>query len=326
MQMFKKLAFFAIVVSLGLSLVLTGCSTKSASLPPANTIPTNNEPVEVRETSLVYGIIPHENPESLLVERKFFKEYLEKELGVPVQIFIATDYTGVVEAMKSNKIDFAEFGPFSYVLAREQADAEVATIMVTKKTNKPYYTGYLIATPEVATKLNITTPLEGIEGMKQLATILSNHKKEFTFTFTDPASTSGHGAPRFYMNEGGISNVDDWFKKVGFVGSHDASILGIQNKTADIGATNNNNLELLLQKGKADTSKIVIIWKSPDIPESPVAYRKTLSSQMKKDIVAALLKCPEEIIKDMGLARFESTTDAMYDDVVKMKNYIDTIE
>jgi len=324
--MYKKLALVAIVAALGLSLVLTGCSSPTGSNTPSNTTAKIEEPLEVRETSLLFGIIPHEKPESLLVERKPLKDYLQKELGVPVDIFIATDYTGVIEAMKSNKVDFAEFGPFSYVLAREQSNAEVAAIMVTEKTKSPYYTSYLLATPEVAATLNITKPFEGIEGMKQIATLLSSHKLEYTFTFTDPASTSGHAAPRYYMNMGGITNVDEWFKKVGFVGSHDASMLGIQNKTADLAVSNNNNFESLLRKGKLDTSKVVIIWKSPNLPESPIAYRKSLSKQMQKDIIAALLKCPPEVIKDMGLARFEATTDDTYKDVVEMKKFIDTIK
>ena len=40
-----------------------------------------------------------------------------------VELFIGTDYTATVEAMRAGNLDVAMFGPFSYVLANDLAGA-----------------------------------------------------------------------------------------------------------------------------------------------------------------------------------------------------------
>jgi phosphonate transport system substrate-binding protein len=45
-----------------------------------------------------------------------------------VELFVASDYSGAIEAMRAGKLDIALFGPFSYVLAAEKANAEVFAV------------------------------------------------------------------------------------------------------------------------------------------------------------------------------------------------------
>ena len=65
------------------------------------------------------------------------------------------------------------------------------------------YRSYLVATPEAAQKLGISNPPEGEAGIRALAEKLNNHKKQFTFTFTDTASTSGYAVPTFVVDAPG---------------------------------------------------------------------------------------------------------------------------
>ena len=44
---------------------------------------------------------------------------LSRELDMEVELFIGTDYTATVEAMRAGNLDVAMFGPFSYVLAND---------------------------------------------------------------------------------------------------------------------------------------------------------------------------------------------------------------
>ena len=50
-------------------------------------------------------------------------EYLEAEIGRPVEAFAATDYAGIVEALKAGSADVGFMGPLQYVIAHRQSGA-----------------------------------------------------------------------------------------------------------------------------------------------------------------------------------------------------------
>lgn len=70
------------------------------------------------------GLIPTEGGADIVDRFKPFTAHLEKELGVKVKAISASDYAGVITAMTNKHIDFAYFGPKSYVEAAEKAGAE----------------------------------------------------------------------------------------------------------------------------------------------------------------------------------------------------------
>jgi hypothetical protein len=68
---------------------------------------------------------------------------LGKALGIKVKIFVPTDYTAVIEAMRTKKVDVAEFGPFSYIIAHDRSNAQAfATYGESKE--KTFYKSLII--------------------------------------------------------------------------------------------------------------------------------------------------------------------------------------
>ena len=53
------------------------------------------------------GLIPSEDSRAMLASSKELLEMLEKNLGMKVQGFVASDYNGVIEAMRSGHIEVA---------------------------------------------------------------------------------------------------------------------------------------------------------------------------------------------------------------------------
>ena len=180
------------------------------------------------DDEIIMGIIPAENPDMMVKQYTPMAEWLSKQMGKKIKIITATDYTGVVEAMRAKKVDIAWFGPFSYVMANERASAEAVAVGIDKNGVSTYHS-YLVTTPETAKQLGITKVEKGEEGMKAIFENIAPFKKKLSFTFTDPASTSGYAIPRYYMNLAGI-DPKDYFKSVGFVGTHDAAELVVKNK------------------------------------------------------------------------------------------------
>ena len=60
-----------------------------------------------KKTEIVFGFNPAENADTIETNGKKLSEYFQKKTGYTVKTFVATDYTALVEALRSGKIDFA---------------------------------------------------------------------------------------------------------------------------------------------------------------------------------------------------------------------------
>ena len=91
------------------------------------------------------GLIPSEDSQAMIESSKQVLSSLETNLGMPVEPFVATDYNGIIEALRSGKLDVAYLGPFSYVLATSVADVEAFAVAVTKNTGQSAYRSLILA-------------------------------------------------------------------------------------------------------------------------------------------------------------------------------------
>jgi phosphonate transport system substrate-binding protein len=181
---------------------------------------------------------------------------VEKNSGMKVQGFVATDYNGVIEAMRAKHVDIAYLGPFSYVLATTVTPVEAFAIAETAKAGRTYYHSKIIALKS--------------SGIKTLADL-----KGKNFAFVDPASTSGYAFPLAGLLKAGIEPKRD-FKTVLFTGAHDANALAVANGKVDAATIADRILDAAIAKGHIKADQIQVVWRSPPIPESPMVWRKDL--------------------------------------------------
>jgi phosphonate transport system substrate-binding protein len=214
-----------------------------------------------------------ENPESRANRVEVVQRYLESRLGIPVEITATTNYGGTIEAMRARKIDAASMGPFAYLIASEKAGAEAIASRGSIDGTAGEYGGTLA----VAGDSPIRTIDEVVERSKTL-----------TISFVDPASASGFLVERAYLDGRGIDPERD-FKKVVFSNNHTASALTLLAKKVDIAAISENTITTLLKRGKLKPADIRVLWKSPRIPNSPVAVRKDLPQDLKRKLQDALV-------------------------------------
>ena len=235
------------------------------------------ETKEPERQLLRVGIIPAEDTLEMWKSFEVLKGYLERELDVEIKPFIATDYTGVIEAMAAGKIDLAYFGPFSYVLAAKRAGAEAIAAGGTKEGKLATYRSIMIAYPG--------SGIKSIDDLKREA-------KEIDFAFVDPASTSGYLIPKAALL-GMEIDPDKDFKEVVFGGGHDAVHLAVKAGHVDVGASSDSTYKRLIKSGAISDGDVVIIWESDPIPPSPWAVRKDLDPELKEKIRDALITVHE---------------------------------
>lgn len=242
---------------------------------------------------LTIGLIPAEDSQAMIESSRQVLDSLQKQLGMEVKPFVATDYNGVIEALRSKKLDVAYLGPFSYVLATSVADVEAFAVAVTKKTGQSAYKSVIIARKD--------------SGLAKTADL-----KGRTFAFVDPTSASGHLFPKAGLLQAGY-DPETFFGRVIFSGSHDASILTVANKKVDAAAVADRILANAIAKGQVKQDDLEIVWSSNPIPESPMVWRKDLDPALKAKIAQALANVKDLPWGDQGVLNgFQPTNDAAY--------------
>ncbi|MBG0774818.1 MAG: phosphonate ABC transporter substrate-binding protein [Desulfovibrionaceae bacterium] len=252
-------------------------------------------------STLKLGFIPTEGAADSAKRAQPLAKKLESALGVKVEIFTASDYAGIITAMGNKHIDLAYYGPKSYVEASDKGIAE-AVLLEMNKEHQPGYTGIIITRKD-----------SGITSM--------DAAKGKTFAFTDPNSTSGFLVPNVLFARDMKVDPEKYFKEVRFSGSHGASILAVKNGGVEVAATNNIDLDRMIEKGSVSKDDFNVIWTSDMIPGAPIAVRPDLPESLKAAIAGALLQInddPEalEILQNGG---YVHTNDKAYDIVRYLK-------
>lgn len=253
---------------------------------------------------LTVGLIPSEDSRAMIANSQKMMDMLSTALGMPVKPFVAADYNGVIEALRSKRLDVAYLGPFSYVLGATIAPIEAFAVAETKKAGRTFYYSQVIAHKD--------------SGIKTVADL-----KGKTFAFVDPSSTSGHLFPKAGLMKAGFDAEKD-FGRVIFSGSHDSSAIAVQNKKVDAAAIADRILDAAIAKGLAKREDLVEVWKSDPIPESPTVWRTDLPADLKKRVQAAFMQVKDIPWSDQGqLNGFHPTNDAAYNvirDTAKLLN------
>ncbi len=252
---------------------------------------------EVKE--LNFGIIATEKAGALKQMWEPFLEDMSKAVGVKVNGFYATDYAGIIEAQRFNKVQIAWYGNKSAIEAVDRANGEVFVQFVDLDGTPGYYS-YLITHKD--------------SGIASLDQVLKNGK-DMSFGIGDPSSTSGTLVPSYYVFT--LNNLDPKTHfKVMRSSNHEGNFLAVLNKQVDVATSNSEMTQKMKEKSPEKLDQIRILWTSPLIPRDPLVYRKDLPASLKKkiqDFTVAYGKDEreKEILKNMyRLAGFKASTDA----------------
>ncbi len=226
-------------------------------------------------TSITFGAVPAENASSLEADFDTTISILQDELGIEIEFFQATDYAGVIEGMIADRIDVAQFGGFSYVIATSNgADVSVAGVMTDGPDIEPGYRSYALTQAD-NDEIN---SIEDFAGKN--------------ICFVDPGSTSGF----LFPSEGLLAaDIDPSETSTDinptFAGGHDASAISVANGDCDAGFAYDSMVTTQLIEtgdvaGVIDTiedetvneadAELKIVWKSQTISGAPMAISNAL--------------------------------------------------
>ena len=220
---------------------------------------------DLKEITL--GIIPTESSSSAMKGFEPFRADMEKALGVPVKLFIAPDYAGVIEAMRFNKVHIAWFGNKSAIEAVNRAGGEVF-VQTVDVTGNPGYWSLIVVHKD--------SPYQNIDE-------IIRDGKTLTFGNGDPNSTSGYLIPTYYIwGQRGIDPAKH-FKLVRNA-NHETNLMAVANKQVDFATNNTENWDKFSKAHPDQIKNVRAIWKSPLIPSDPMVWRKDLPKEWKSKI------------------------------------------
>ena len=251
---------------------------------------------------LNFGIINTEASQNLKALWQPFLADMEKETGLKVNAFFASDYAGIVTGMQFNKVQLAWYGNVSAMHAVDRADGEVFVQVVHANGDGGYYS-HLVAHKDL--------PLTSEKDVLARA-------KDLTFSNGDPNSTSGFLVPGYYVFA--INNLDPKtiFKRT-LNANHETNALSVANKQVDVATCNSEVMERLAKTHPDKRGLIKIIWTSPLIPSDPLVWRKDLSADIKEKVRNFLLSYGQEgrpnaerekeILKALQWSRFRASSN-----------------
>lgn len=233
------------------------------------------------------GILGGENTQDRLARYDDFQKLLEAHLKMPVKLFPAADYAGVMQGIAAGQLEAAEFGASGFAGAWLDCKCIEPVVVPQEKDGSTYYYSVMVVRAD--------------SGINTLADM-----KGHSLAWADPNSTSGYLIPSATLKTKGIDLKDGaYFTKTGFSGGHEQGVVAVLNKQYDAAVTwtsgqgeksegyTRGNLRSMVDRKMLKMSDINIIWQSGKIPNGPWAVRTALPAALKTSFTDFLLDLPK---------------------------------
>lgn len=246
-----------------------------------------------------FGIISTESQKNLKDSWGPLLDDMRRKTGLNIKAFFASDYNGIIEAQRFNKVQFAWYGNQSAIDAVDRASSEVF-VQTLAGEGAPGYWSLLVVHKD--------SPLKSIEDVKKSA-------KTLRLGFGDPKSTSGTLVPGFYaFQQNGMDPMSD-FKAV-IRSNHETNLLAVATRQVDVATNNNESFERLRKTQPERAALVREIWRSPLIASDPLVWRNDLAPEIKQKIRDFLVTYGKDNAQEkktlevLGLSGFQASSNA----------------
>lgn len=255
-------------------------------------------------STLRVGVVPNIAPDAQRARYDPLRQYLQARLGVEVELFVATDYAGVVTALSSGKLDIAYLGGLTYVQAERQTQIEPLVTEVDQETGTKFYKSAIV----VRRDSPIHTVAELVAGGG-------------TFAFGDVSSTSGSLYPRIMLVQAGARcssrSIESCppLAKTTFTGGHDATAQAVAAGSVTAGGLELRILHRLERDGSIKPGALRVIA-TRKVLGYPWVARSDLGPATLDKVAQAFLAIKDPDLLDLLRAkRYQRVTAADYEQV-----------
>ena len=272
------------------------------------------------EEILFISAIPDQNPERLNRLYNTLSSELSEQLNVKVRYVPVINYASAVTAFRTGNLDLVWFGGLTGVQARLQTVG--AKVLVQRDIDENFHSVF------IANKNSSLTKIRNINDLESL--------KNKRFTFGSESSTSGRLMPQYFLSKAGIELNDFKGGRPGFSGSHDATLMLVQSGSYEAGALNEQVWKSNLKRGRIDTSKVFVMWKTPSYYDYHWVVQGNLDEKFRKGFTKELRNVflnfdkksnnQKNILKLFGANKFIITDAKNYDEIEMIGKMIGKIK
>ena len=273
-------------------------SMKASETAPANVSPSKQPTLRIGMGAMI-------TPKEGYVYYQRLQGYIEKKLGVPVQLVDRENYDEMNSLLETGGVDAAFVCAGPYVEGKSKFNLELLAMPLVK--GRPIYHSYIIVHKE-----STIASLKDLRGK--------------VFAFTDPKSNSGKLVPTYILAKM-KETPEHYFSRVEYTYGHDKSIRAVAEKIVAGAAVDSLIWEYTAIKNPELTAQTKIIAISEPYGIPPVVVRPGMDSELKKRLKDVLLAAASDsegkiILNGMMIDSFVAGDDKNYDSIRAMNTWV----
>jgi phosphonate transport system substrate-binding protein len=263
-------------------------------------------------------LIPSRDAEYLDAQRLPLQNLLEAQLGMDVNVTVATDYNALIEAMASEQVHVGLLATTAYVLAADEGAAEAILKSLRYDVDD---NGELLTDAPLVSGYRSQLIVAADSGIESVADLVG--KKIAISSFT---STSGFVWPANLLADNGIDPENDveWLN----AGGHDNAVTAVYNGEADAAFTFKDARNLFSDESYYDDlmANVVLVTNTSLIPNDTISVIPRLDEDLKdkiKDAFIAISQDPQGLEIIRGIYNHEGYAPAVDSDYDEVRTYLE---
>lgn len=276
----------------------------------------NSQEAEKKTFTIAYA--PNESTTDSTDARSTLAKDLGKVINMEVKEIQASDYTAIIEALRTGKADMAYMGALAVAMGAERAGVTPIVMKAPNgdKAQAVYHSVFV--TQKDNSEINSIKDFKGK-----------------TVAFVDPDSTSGNlvptseimkAFPDLHLTNEKIHTNGEFFEAVSFSGKHQAGLQAVIKGDVDIVPISDQIMASEFKNGNADENAVKVVHSSAAIPAEAMVVSKTVNEDLKKTLTKFLVEYNnkdyfDKVIKKAD-ARFVECSMEDYQPIVELNKNI----
>lgn len=276
----------------------------------------NSQEAEKKTFTIAYA--PNESTTDSTDARSTLAKDLGKVINMEVKEIQASDYTAIIEALRTGKADMAYMGALAVAMGSERAGVTPIVMKAPNgdKAQAVYHSVFV--TQKDNNEINNIKDFKGK-----------------TIAFVDPDSTSGNlvptseimkAFPDLHLTNEKIHTNGEFFEAVSFSGKHQAGLQAVIKGDVDIVPISDQIMASEFKNGNADENAVKVVHSSAAIPAEAMVVSKTVNEDLKKTLTKFLVEYNnkdyfDKVIKKAD-ARFVECSMEDYQPIVELNKNI----
>lgn len=276
----------------------------------------NSQQAEKKTFTIAYA--PNESTTNSTDARSTLAKDLGKVINMEVKEIQASDYTAIIEALRTGKADMAYMGALAVAMGAERAGVTPIVMKAPNgdKAQAVYHSVFV--TQKDNNEINSIKDFKGK-----------------TIAFVDPDSTSGNlvptseimkAFPDLHLTNEKIHTNGEFFEAVSFSGKHQAGLQAVIKGDVDIVPISDQIMASEFKNGNADENAVKVVHSSAAIPAEAMVVSKTVNEDLKKTLTKFLVEYNnkdyfDKVIKKAD-ARFVECSMEDYQPIVELNKNI----